>query len=122
MTTTRDEILTWVLLAVFGLATGGSVPLFDAAARSRLDLLVLAAGNGALITAMVWFFVLGARRSALWGVAMLVPYVNFIAASSFARRHWREGARAPALLAIAGMLLQTLGAVRLLLAPLPPLV
>ena len=57
-----------------------------------------------------------------WLVAMLIPYVNLIAASSFARRYWSEGARAPALLAIAGIVLQTLASLQLLAPVLPALV
>jgi hypothetical protein len=53
---------------------------------------------------------------------MLVPYVNLLAASSFARRYWNEGARAPALLGIAGFVGQTIASLRLLLPELPPLV
>ena len=43
---------------------------------------------------------LGASCSAL---AIWIPYVNFVVASIYARRYWSEGARAPALLALAGM-------------------
>ena len=43
------------------------------------------------------------QRSALWGFALLVPYVNVIAASYYARRYWGQGARAPALLGFAGI-------------------
>jgi hypothetical protein len=33
--------------------------------------------------------------------------VNFVAGSMFARRYWHRGARAPALLALAGMIGET---------------
>jgi hypothetical protein len=48
--------------------------------------------------------------------------VNLLAASSFARRYWHEGARGPALLGIAGCVGQTIASLRLLLPGLPPLV
>ena len=86
-----------------------------------MDLLGAAAGSGALLTALAWFLALGLRRGPLWGVAMLIPYVNLMAASWFARRYWEQGARAPALLAIGGLLVQTVASYRLLLPPLPAL-
>ena len=46
--------------------------------------------------------------------------MNFVVGSIFARRYWSEGARAPALLAIAGMVGQTLATLRMLAPGLTP--
>jgi hypothetical protein len=116
------ELSVAVLMLLFGGVTVGLIRTFDAPAIGRLDLLLNASSLAMLATALVWFFLLALRRGALWWLGMLVPYVNLLVASSFARRYWSDGARAPALLALLGMLLQTLVAVRLLTLPLAPLV
>ncbi len=117
-----SAVVYWLLILVFGLVTSALIRGFDFPALPRLDLLGLAAGSAALLTALVWFFALGLQRSPLWGLAFLVPYVNLMAASYYARWYWKEGARAPALLALAGMVVQTIASLRVLSPPLPPLV
>jgi hypothetical protein len=86
------------------------------------ELLGFATGSAAMVTALAWIAVLGARRHVLWVVAALIPYVNLVAASSFARRYWGEGARAPALLGIAGVTVQTVASLYMLVPALPALV
>jgi hypothetical protein len=116
------ELSVAVLLLLFGGVTIGLIRTFDAPPIGRLDLLLNASSLAMLATALVWFFLLALRRGALWWLGMLVPYVNLLVASSFARRYWSDGARAPALLALLGMVLQTVAAVRMLSFPLAPLV
>ena len=116
------DVGQWLLWAVFGLATAGLIRALDAPGLGRVDLLLLAAGGGAILTALAWFFLLGARRSAAWALAFLVPYVNLIAAGYYARWYWREGARAPALLGLGGLALQLAASLRMLAPTSPPLV
>ena len=111
-----------LLLLAFGGLSVAFIRGLDAPGVAALDLLVLATSFGAILTALLWFFVLALRRGPWWSLAMLVPYVNLLAASSFARRYWNEGARGPALLGIAGFVGQTIASLRLLLPELPPLV
>ena len=112
----------WLLMLVFGATSAALIRLMDGPLIPRLELLGLATGSAAVITALVWFAILGARRDALWVLAMLIPYVNLVAASSYARRYWSQGARAPALLGLAGIVVQTAASLRLLVPALPPLV
>jgi hypothetical protein len=106
------------LLLAFGVATSAFVLLIESDGQTLVDLLLMASSLGALVTAGLWLFVLAVRRSRGWGWAigltLLIPYVNFVVATMFARRYWRDGARAPALLALAGMFGQTLAAVRMI--------
>ena len=111
-----------LLLLAFGGLSVAFIRGLDAPGIASVDLLVLATSLGAILTALLWFFLLALRRGPLWSLAMLVPYVNLIAASSFARRYWNEGARGPALLGIAGFVGQTIASLRLLMPQLPPLV
>ncbi len=110
------------LLLAFGGLSVAFIRGLDAPGVAAFDLLVLATSFGAILTALLWFFVLALRRGPWWSLAMLVPYVNLLAASSFARRYWNEGARGPAVLGIVGFVGQTIASVRLLLPELPPLV
>jgi hypothetical protein len=112
----------WLLMLVFGATSAVLIRTLDQPMLGRPALLGLATGSAALLTALVWFAILGARRHVLWLLAMFIPYLNLIAASSYARRYWNEGARAPALLAIAGIVLQTLASLQLLAPVLPALV
>lgn len=118
-----------LLLALFGVLTAllirsgaGLLPV----SSGRLDLLLFAAGGGALGTALVWLLALGLRRgpgwACTWLVAIWIPYVNLLVASLFVRRYWREGARAPALLGIAGGIAQAAVSIRLLFTDPVPLV
>lgn len=109
------------LLLFFGALTGFLIRGFDTPELSRLALLCLAAGTAGLLTAVLWFFVLGARRSVLWGFVFLIPYVNLIAAGTYARRYWAEGGRSPALLGLAGIVLQAIGSLGFLKPVLPAL-
>jgi multisubunit Na+/H+ antiporter MnhB subunit len=111
-----------LLLLAFGGLSIAFIRGLDAPGVAALDLLVLATSFGAILTALLWFFVLALPRGPWWSLAMLVPYVNLLAASSFARRYWNEGARGPALLGIAGFVGQAIASFRLLLPELPPLV
>jgi hypothetical protein len=112
------------LMLAFGAITSGLIFGLASDDRSAADLLLLSASWGALITAGLWLWILALRRSTRWAVgfslAIWIPYVNFVVASIFARRYWSEGARAPALLAIAGMLGQTLATLRMLAPGLTP--
>jgi hypothetical protein len=100
-----------LLVLAFGAATTGSILFFAPGTLGDGDLLLLAASLGALATAALWLWAVALRSGSRWGLALglllWVPYVNFVAASMFARRYWHRGARAPALLALAGMLGQT---------------
>ena len=105
------------LILAFGVATSALVFLFGRDGRSTVDVLLLSASLGAVLTAGIWLWILAARRSRGWGLTFAatiwIPYVNFVVASIFVRRYWKEGARAPALLALAGMAGQTLATVRM---------
>ncbi len=116
------ELTVGVLLLLFGAVTVTLIRVLDVPPFGRIDLLLNASSLAMLVTALAWLFVLALRRGVLWWVGMLIPYVNLLVASSFARRYWSDGARAPALLALLGMLLQTLAALRMLTLPLAPLV
>jgi len=111
-----------LLLVCFGALSVAFIRGLDAPGIRSLDLLLLATGLGALLTALLWFFLLAVRRGPLWSLAMLVPYVNLLAASSFARRYWNEGARGPAILGLLGIAGETIASLRLMIPPLPPLV
>jgi len=113
-----------VLLAVFGVSTSLLiVEMGDLGARP-LDLLLLGASLGALVTAGIWLWILALRRSVGWGLlftaVLLIPYVNFVVASVYARRYWSEGARAPALVALAAMVVQTIATLRVFSPGLTP--
>jgi len=105
------------LILAFGAVTSGLIVGLAGDDRGAVDLLLLSASWGALVTSGLWLWILAVRRSTRWAVgfslAILIPYVNFVVASIFARRYWSEGARAPALLAIAGMFGQSLATLRL---------
>lgn len=127
MTPSEHELSeTWkaVLLFAFGASTSlGIVAMSELGARP-LDLLLLAASLGALVTAGLWLWILASRRSLGWrllfSVALLIPYVNFVVASVYARRYWSEGARAPALLGLAAIAGQTVASLRLFLPGVTP--
>jgi len=110
------------LIAIFGVATTAAIQWFDEPALERSTLLLLALSASTLLVALVWFFVLAVGRGARWWVAMLIPYVNLIAVSMFARRYWNAGARLPALLLFVAMALQLLATLRLLSPSGPTLV
>jgi len=107
------------LILAFGAATSGFVLLFGRDSLPVVDVLLMSASLGALVTSALWLWILAARRSRGWGLAFAatiwIPYVNFVVASIFARRYWSEGARAPALLALAAMVGQTLASLRMIL-------
>ncbi len=103
-----------VLWIAFGAITVGSVHLFAEPSLRLGFLAALAVGTGAFVSALLWFFLLALRRSTSYAVAMLIPYVNLIAALRFSRRYWSEGAWRPAALAAAGMALQLAGSLGLL--------
>ncbi|MCP4002987.1 MAG: hypothetical protein GY725_02205 [bacterium] len=113
-----------VLVVAFGAATVAGIQFFADTGAGRVDLLLLGGSLGALVVAGLWITALGLRRSTAWGIALcsaiLIPYLNFVIASIYVRKYWSEGGRAPALIAIAGMVLQTLASIRLLFASQPP--
>ncbi len=117
---------TWkaVLVFAFGLATSGVIVALAELGARPLDLLLLGASLGALVTSGLWLWILATRRSVGWAlvfsVALLIPYVNFVVASIYARRYWSEGARAPALLALVAMAVQTLASLRVFLPSVTP--
>lgn len=106
------------LILAFGVATSGFVFLFGRDPMPVGDLLLLSTSLGALVTAGLWLWIIAASHSRGWNLAFAltfwIPYVNFVVASLCARRYWSQGARAPALLAIAGIVGQTLASIRLL--------
>lgn len=112
------------LILAFGAVTSGCIVALADDRTGALDLLLLSASLGALATAGLWLWILAARTSRNWALAFAlgiwIPYVNLVIASIFARRHWSEGARTPALLAIAGMVGQTIASVRMLAPGLTP--
>ncbi|MFI5314801.1 MAG: hypothetical protein ACHQ6T_03815 [Myxococcota bacterium] len=103
------------LALAFGALTSLFVVLLGSEPMPAVDLLVLAASLGALATAGLWLWLVAARLSRGWGFAfaltLWIPYVNFVVASLFARRYWSQGARAPALLALLGMIGQAVATV-----------
>ena len=114
---------------VFGLLTAASVRLLGESlppGLGRLDLLLVAASLAGMGTALIWLACQGVARSTgwavAWGACIWIPYVNLAIASIYARRYWGDGARAPSLLGIAGILGQTAASLRLLAHTLPPLV
>jgi hypothetical protein len=104
------------LTLCFGAVTSLFVALLGGQPMPVFDLLVLSASLAALVTAGLWLWLLAARLSRGWGIAfaltLWIPYVNFVVASVFARRYWNQGARTPALLALAGIVGQTIAALR----------
>lgn len=112
----------WLLIVVFGAVSVALIRWLDLPHARWLELLGLSTGSAAIVTALLWFAVLGAQRHPLWVLALLVPYVNLVAASAYARRYWSEDARGPALLALAGVIVQTAASLQMLAPALPPLV
>jgi len=112
------------LILAFGAVTSGCIVGLASDERGAVDLLLLSASLGALATAGLWLWILAGRISRGWALAFAlgiwIPYVNFVIGSLFARRYWNVGARAPALLAIAGMVGQTIATVRMLAPGLNP--
>ena len=113
-----------VLLFAFGLSTSLLIVAMGGLGARPIDLLLLGASLGALLTAALWLWILASRRSLGWGLlftaALLIPYVNFVVASVYARRYWREGARTPALLALVAMVGETIASLRVFLPNLTP--
>jgi hypothetical protein len=104
------------LLLAFGVSTSLVILALGGAGARPLDLLLLAASLGALLTAGIWLWILAARRSFGWGLLFL----NFVVASVYARRYWAEGARKPALLALAAIFAQTIASLRVFLVSVTP--
>jgi hypothetical protein len=117
---------TWqaLLLFAFGVSTSLLIVAMAELGARPIDLLLLGASLGALLTAALWLWILASRRSFGWGLlftaALLIPYVNFVVASVYARRYWHEGARTPALLALVAMLGETIASLRVFLPNLTP--
>jgi len=113
-----------VLLLAFGASTSALIATLGDVGARPLDLLLFGASLGALVTAGLWLWILAAKRSLGWGLAFMatiwVPYVNLVVASIYARRYWSEGARTPALLAIAGMVGQTIATLRVFFPSFTP--
>ncbi|MFQ5697370.1 MAG: hypothetical protein ACE5IL_03690 [Myxococcota bacterium] len=115
--------LPWLLL---GLATAAGIqwvaPRMPVGAGS-LEILLTAVSLVATPLALGWLAWLGTQRSTgwaiAWGAGLLVPYVNLVLVSLFARRYWREGARAPVLLLVGASVGETWVLLRLLSPPLP---
>ena len=113
-----------VLLFAFGVSTSLLIVAMGGLGARPIDLLLLCASLGALITSALWLWILALRRSLGWGLlftaALPVPYVNFVVASVYARRYWREGARMPALLALGALVGETIASLRVFLPNLTP--
>ena len=127
--TPREHALSerWkaALVFAFGASTSLVIVALAGLGARPLDLLLLGASLGGLVTAGLWLWILATRRSLGWGVvfsvALLIPYVNFVVASVYARRYWSEGGRAPALLALVAMVGETVASFRVFLpAVIPP--
>lgn len=118
------ELATVLLLGVFGAATSAAIVWFGDSGASALDLLALGGSLGALAVAGTWLFLIALGHSRAWTVAFAatfwIPYVNLVVASVFARRYWDRGARAPALLGMAALVVESLAALRVLLPDLTP--
>jgi hypothetical protein len=118
--------LPWLALGLLTAATLRLVAPSLPPTTGRADLLLFAASFAALWTALGWLACQGLLRSTPWAVAwgacVWIPYANFLIASIYARRYWREGARTPALLGLAATLGQAVAALRLLEPALPVLV
>ena len=73
------------LTLAFGAATSGVIVALADLGAAPLDLLLLGASIGALVTSGLWLWVLALRRSPGWArgfsLALLVPYVNFVVGS-----------------------------------------
>lgn len=117
------EITYLGLLLLFGVSTAGLIVALGASIANRVDLLLFCAGLGAMLTSLVWLALLALQCSRAWALALWlgiwVPYVNLVLAAAFARRYWDRGARPAALVALAGLLMETLASVRALLAGSP---
>ena len=96
------------LVALFGAVCVLLIGFFDVPGLCRLELFALSTSGAALLTSLVWFFALAVCQRSLWAIVFAVPYLNLIAASMYARRYWREGARGPALLGLVALFLQIL--------------
>jgi hypothetical protein len=122
----HDLSETWqaVLVFAFGVSTSLVIVALAELGARPLDLLLLSASLGALVTAGLWLWILATRRSVGWGVlfslALLIPYVNFVVASLYARRYWSEGGRAPALLGLVALAGQTVASFRVFLPNVTP--
>ncbi len=121
-----SDLARALLLLLFGVSTAAVIRLAVDVQFGRPDLLLFAAGAGAIITALAWVLLLALARSTAWAIVMglgvWIPYLNLVLATVFVRRYWSQGGRGPALLGLAGMLGQTLAAsIRLLLPTLTPL-
>lgn len=113
-----------LLLVAFGASTSALIIGMGELGARPLDILLLAASLGAMLTAGLWLWILALRRSLAWGllftVALPIPYLNFVVASVYARRYWVDGARRPALLAVAAMVVQTVASLRVFSPNLTP--
>jgi hypothetical protein len=117
------------LLLAFGAITSGLI-LWGGdvlpQGSGRAVLLLFASSLAALLTALLWLAWLGLRQGGgwalVWAIGIWIPYVNLVIASVYARRYWSAGARAPALLALAGLIGQTILALLLAVVPAPLLV
>ena len=100
------EPVVWLLWLLFAGSTIAALNGLEFGTAPALDRLLAALGVSLLLTSLGWFFVLALQCGVLWSIAMLIPYVNLIAISWFARRYWAVGARAPALVALCSLLAQ----------------
>jgi len=107
----------WVLWLLFGVSSIGTLQLYVPSELPLLDRALMTFGLSLVITSMGWFFLLALRCSVLWSIAMLIPYINLIAISMFARRYWTRGARLPALLVLGATLAQLALMLRWLFLP-----
>jgi hypothetical protein len=102
------EPARWLLWLLFAGSTIAALNGLELASAPVFDRLLAALGVSLLLTSIGWFFVLALQCGLLWSIAMLIPYVNLIAISWFARRYWTVGAREPALVALGSVLAQLL--------------
>ena len=110
------EAFQIALVALFGAVCVLLIGFFDVFGLHRLELFAIATSGAAVLTSLAWFFALAVCQRSAWAIVLALPYVNLIAASFYARLHWRNGARGPAVLALVGLLLQILASLGALFA------
>ena len=115
------EVAQWCVWITFGAVTISMIYNQDPALR-RLDVLLFSCGIGSLAAALVWFFMVALQRSLAWSILLLIPLLNTLLLPVFVRMYWKQGTRAPALLALAGFAGELLGSVRMLLGSGPQLI
>jgi hypothetical protein len=109
-----SEPLYWIVIAVFSIVAIGVILRIGDRPVEPLHLLLFACGVGALVASLVWLLAVALDHSTPWSLALVTPYVNALVLPLFIRLYWAQGARAPGMLLIAGIVCETAGAVLML--------